>query len=158
VLADDSMYTSCLDFTPHGLFFISTQYISMQQTLKLGEIMKTFREYFKLCELASYDHDPVHNKKDDMDQKSLAALEVVKIALKKMMEIKPQEIVAFLNQHRMEPEIKAILNDYKLDSFQNIGRKHHGGMNDDKGLGSFDGRKSKEEELYPNAADGYTAH
>ena len=119
--------------------------------------MKTFQQYLNLKELASYDHDPVHNKKDDMDHKSASSLEVVKQAIKKMMEIKPQEIVAFLNQHRTEPEIRKILNDYKLDAFQNIGRKHHGGMNDDEGLGDVDGRKPIDDELYPNAADGYTA-
>ena len=70
--------------------------------------MKTFQQYLNLKELASYDHDPVHNKKDDMDHKSASSLEVVKQAIKKMMEIKPQEIVAFLNQHRTEPEIRKI--------------------------------------------------
>jgi hypothetical protein len=120
--------------------------------------MKTFQQYLNIKEIASYDHEPIHNKKNDMDQNSLASLEVVKRAIKKIMEIKPQELVAFLNQHRNDPEIKEILNDYKLDSFQNIGRKHHGGMNDDKGLGNFDGIKPNDDELYPNAADGYTAH
>jgi hypothetical protein len=120
--------------------------------------MKTFHQYLNLKELASYDEEPVRNKDDEMDHKSSASLDVLKKAMKKMLEIKPQEIVAFLNQHRTEPEIRDILNDYKLDAFQNVGRKHHGGMNDDHGLGDVDGRKMKdEEELYPNAADGYTS-
>lgn len=120
--------------------------------------MKTFQQYINLKELASYDQEPVHHKDDDMDNSSASALEVVKRGLKKIIEIKPQEVVAFLNMHRMEPEIRDILQDYKLDSFQNIGRKHHGGMNE-KGLGNEDGMKPKDrEELYPNSADGYTAH
>jgi hypothetical protein len=123
----------------------------------MDKIMKTFQQYLNLKELAAYDHDPVVNSEDGMDEKSSSALEVVKKALKKMMDIAPQDIVAFLNQNRMKPEIRDILNDYRLDSFQNIGRKHHGGMNE-KGLGNEDGRKPKhDEELYPNAADGYSA-
>ena len=77
--------------------------------------MKTFQQYLNLKELASYDHDPVVNSEDGMDEKSSSALEVVKKALKKMMDIAPQDIVAFLNQNRMKPEIRDILNDYNLN-------------------------------------------
>jgi hypothetical protein len=123
----------------------------------MGKIMKTFQQYINFKEIASYDHEPVYDKNDELDNSSASALEAVKKGIKKIMEIKPQAIVAFLNQYRTEPEIKNILTDYKLDSFQNIGRKHHGGMNE-KGLGDQDGRKPKnDEELYPNAADGYSA-
>ena len=45
--------------------------------------MKTFQQYLNLKELASYDHDPVVNSEDGMDEKSSSALEVVKKALKK---------------------------------------------------------------------------
>ena len=120
--------------------------------------MKTFQQYLNLKELASYDQEPAKQNNDEMDNSSSSALEAVRRGIKKMIEIKPQDVVAFLNTHRMEPEIKEILTDYKLDSFQNIGRKHHGGMNE-KGLGNEDGTKPKDdEEMHPNAADGYTAH
>ena len=88
--------------------------------------MKTFNQYLNLKELASYDQEKAKDDNDDMDNSSASALEAVKRGLKKIIEIKPQEVVAFLNMHRMEPEIKDILNDYKLDAFQNIGRKQIG--------------------------------
>ena len=73
------------------------------------------------------------------------------MGIKKIIDSRPEIIIAFLNQQRNEPDIKRILNGFRLDSFPDVKSKLNGTFND-KGLGD---RSGEEEALYPNAADGY---
>jgi hypothetical protein len=120
--------------------------------------MKTFMDYVRYHELASYDSEPKDNKEEKKDHISESSLKVAKEALQLIMDTRPEILIAFLNQYRNEPDIKKILNNYKLDSFQDIRRKMHGSFAE-KGLGSIDGEKPiDDEEVHPNSADGYTTH
>ena len=122
--------------------------------------MKTFLDYVKIKEMASYGVQDGESKNPDAENKLSMkdvdeATKLVMRALTQMMKTRPEVIVAFLNQHRMDPDIRQILNDKRLDSFSDISKPN--GHADDKALGDRTG-KEEGEEIAPNAADGYKTH
>jgi len=113
--------------------------------------MKTFGDYVSFRELASYEKSEKDAENQERDPKSAQAVEIAMRAVQKILESRPEIIIAFLNQQRNEPDIKRMLNDFRLDSFPDVKSKQNGTFND-KGLGD---RSGEEEALYPNSADGY---
>ena len=113
--------------------------------------MKTFIDYLKLKEDASYNSDDKMDKSGNSDP----AVAVAKEALEHIIQDRPELLIAFLNQYRNEPDIKQILVKHKIDSFQNIRPKMNGHFND-KGLGDRDGEEP--EQIAGNSADGFNLH
>jgi hypothetical protein len=114
--------------------------------------MKTFKAFFTQREMASYDEDQPISSMDSSDPKSVEASKIAMLGIKKIMKTHPEILIAFLNQQRMDPEIRSILADFRLDSFPEIRTKPNASYND-KGLGD---RNGSEDGLYPNAADGFS--
>jgi len=112
--------------------------------------MKTFMEYLALNEDApSY----IAEKKPDQKHQDADNTAIAVMALKHLLKTKPEMIVAFLNQQRMDPDIREILNKHNLDAFLDIKKKMNGGFTD-KGLGDRSG-KEEGEQIRPPAADGF---
>ena len=73
--------------------------------------MKTFMQFIGIREeTASY----ISEKKPDQKTKDADNTAIVVAALKHMLKTRPEVIIAFLNQHRMDPDIREILNNHNL--------------------------------------------
>lgn len=112
--------------------------------------MKTFFEY-----LALYEDAPsfIAEKKPDQGTEDANNMAIAVMALKHMLKTRPELVISFLNLHRMEPDIREILNKHNLDSFVDIRKKMNNGFTD-KGLGDRSGSEGGEE-IKPPVADGF---
>lgn len=118
----------------------------------LRKLMKTFKAFLAQQEVAVYDDEQPISSMDGSDPKSVEATKIAMLGLKQIMKTHPEILIAFLNQQRMDPEIRAILADFRLDAFPDIRTKPNSSYND-KGLGD---RRGDEDGLHPNAADGFS--
>lgn len=112
--------------------------------------MKTFMEYLGLHEDAP---SFIAEKKPNQTTEDANNMAIAVTALKHMLKTRPELVIAFLNQYRMEPEIREILNKNNLDSFVDIRKKMNNGFTD-KGLGDRSGEEQGEE-IKPPVADGF---
>jgi hypothetical protein len=113
--------------------------------------MKTFMQFIGIREeTASY----ISEKKPDQKTKDADNTAIVVAALKHMLKTRPEVIIAFLNQHRMDPDIREILNNHNLDAFLDIHKKMNGGFTD-KGLADRTGQEGNDQ-ITPPAADGFS--
>ena len=113
--------------------------------------MKTFMDYLGLTEDAP---SFVAEKRPDQRQQDADAMEIAATALRHLLKTKPEMIVAFLNQQRMDPDIRQLLNKHNLDAFLDVKRKVNNGFSD-KGLGDRTGEEHGEE-VKPPVADGFS--
>ena len=96
----------------------------------------------------------IAEKKPDQKHQDADNTAIAVMALKHLLKTKPEMIIAFLNQQRMDPDIRQILNKHNLDSFLDIKKKMNSSFAD-KGLGDRSGQEQGEE-ITPPAADGFT--
>ncbi len=121
-------------------------------TFNLGATMKSFTDYIAMKEIAVYGMDQAEDRPRDEDPQTQASMAAVAESLKKIMKSRPEMVVAFLNLHRTDPDIKEILRKHNLDSFLDPKGSKRGDYRD-KGLGDEEGEANM---LAPQAADGHT--
>lgn len=117
--------------------------------------MKTFNDYLNMKEMAAYSADEQKPKGSmELDDRSQASISAMKEALGEIMNTRPDMLVAFLNLHRTEADIKKILLKHKMDVFVDPKMKSCQHFKE-KGLADEEGRGNM---VHPSSADGYAAH
>ena len=117
--------------------------------------MKTFTDYIAMREMAAYDQDSLDAKnafKQELDPQSEASMQAARESIMSIMDSRPDMIIAFLNHHRTDPDIKKILMKHNLESFvdpKKIAKQDY----KEKGLGDYEGEQNT---VHPNAADAIT--
>ncbi len=148
------MYTSGLNFALAIPELQDCSVYKYASVTKNGNAMKTFTDYISMMEIAAYTADEAEAKAGgELDPRSQASMDAMKEALKHIMETRPDMLVAFLNLHRTDPDVKRILLKHKLDVFLDPKGKQDPDFKE-KGLADEEGEANM---VSPNAADGFTS-
>lgn len=116
--------------------------------------MKSFGDWVAVREVATYKGEKMKVREDEaMDPRSEASVRAMRQAIRELMDTRPEVLVAFLNLHRADDDIKRILVNNNLDSFLVPKGKCPPDFND-RGLGDEEGEAQM---VHPNSADGFSS-
>jgi len=114
--------------------------------------MKSFGDYVAMREVATFKGEKMKVRGDDaLDPRSEASIKAMREAIRELMDSRPEVLVAFLNLHRADDDIKRILVNNNLDSFL-VPKGKCPPDYKDSGLGDEEGEAQM---IHPHSADGF---